>query len=288
MKRLTALIFGLLLTTVLEGQGGTLARGGSGNAARDTFRFVVYGDTRTHHDIHEKIIASAVALKPSFILQTGDLVADGSDPQQWERFRKITKPIRDNQIPYYPVRGNHDTGGRGFENETPPTIGRNTLYYTFDFGRLRFIGIDTEEALSQGSVQYSWLKDELEKAQRDKLVPIPFFHKAIYSVGRHGCDFELQRILEPLFREAKVRLVFQGHDHLYYRTNRNGITYVVTGGGGAPLYDVKPELLQAGDVAKSVHHLCVVDVQGSRIHIVARGLKGEVVDDFEIPMPATE
>ena len=44
-------------------------------------------------------------------------------------------------------------------------------------------------------------------------------------------------------------LVFCGHDHLYYRTTRDGVTYVVTGGGGAPPY--RPENSQIaipGDV----------------------------------------
>jgi hypothetical protein len=47
----------------------------------------------------------------------------------------------------------------------------------------------------------------------------------------------LRPLLDSLFQKHGVKLVFQGHDHLYYRTVRSGITYVVTGGGGAPLYD---------------------------------------------------
>jgi hypothetical protein len=34
------------------------------------------------------------------------------------------------------------------------------------------------------------------------------------------------------------RLVITGHDHNYQRYTKNGIQYVITGGGGAPLYPV--------------------------------------------------
>jgi hypothetical protein len=63
---------------------------------------------------------------------------------------------------------------------------------------------------------------------------IPFFHHPIYSYGHHGgSDNSSGGELERLFKFYGVRLVFQGHDHDYYYTQRGGITYVVSGGGGA-------------------------------------------------------
>ena len=45
----------------------------------------------------------------------------------------------------------------------------------------------------------------------------------------------------PLLAAAKVDVLFCGHDHLYERgmgvTPSGKLTYVITGGGGAPLYD---------------------------------------------------
>jgi len=42
--------------------------------------------------------------------------------------------------------------------------------------------------------------------------------------------------LVPLFELYDVDMVFTGHDHNYEHGEVNGIHYVVTGGGGAPLY----------------------------------------------------
>jgi acid phosphatase type 7 len=119
---------------------------------------------------------------------------------------------------------------------------------------------------------------------------IPFFHKAIFSVGdRHGSDMKLQPVLHPLFKQHGVRLVFQGHDHLYYRTTRDGIVYVVTGGGGAPLYHIVSSELQPGDIAKRLHHFCVADLFQDEIKVtvyaVARKRAGvRAIDNFVVSL----
>ncbi len=44
------------------------------------FQFVVYGDTRTRHDMHRRVIAAVLKHgMPDFVMHTGDLVADGAD-----------------------------------------------------------------------------------------------------------------------------------------------------------------------------------------------------------------
>ncbi len=45
----------------------------------------------------------------------------------------------------------------------------------------------------------------------------------------------------PLFEAAsKVKFVFGGHVHSYERFRMNGINYIVTGGGGAPVEKLPP------------------------------------------------
>ncbi len=43
------------------------------------YQFVVYGDTRTRHDVHRNVMEAIAKLEtPDFVLHTGDLVADGT------------------------------------------------------------------------------------------------------------------------------------------------------------------------------------------------------------------
>src|SRR5258707_15389459 len=57
-------------------------------------RFAVYGDTRDGHDIHRQIVAGVISFHPSLVLQTGDLVRDGSDADQWQIFHEIPGDMR--------------------------------------------------------------------------------------------------------------------------------------------------------------------------------------------------
>jgi hypothetical protein len=58
-----------------------------------------------------------------------------------------------------------------------------------------------------------------------------------------------------------VDLVFSGHDHYYYRTVRNGVTYITTGGAGADLYtNEDTSEWQDGDVFFSEYHYCNITV----------------------------
>jgi hypothetical protein len=86
-----------------------------------------------------------------------------------------------------------------------------------------------------GSAQYTWLENDL--ANTDKLWKIVFFHWPPYSTGPHGSYKSVRYALGPLFAQYGVDLVFNGHDHDYERSIAGGTVYIVTGGGGAPLYD---------------------------------------------------
>jgi hypothetical protein len=71
------------------------------------FTFIVFGDTRTRHDVHKRVIERIVSEKPPFVLQTGDLVSNGLNPGDWDRFFEIERDLLRNTA-YYPVLGNHE------------------------------------------------------------------------------------------------------------------------------------------------------------------------------------
>ena len=230
-------------------------------------RFAVYGDTRDGHDVHAAIVAGALTKGAELVLETGDLVRDSSSAAEWARFDAITTVMRA-AVPFYPARGNHDNqGGDLFEAHLPRTgVTRERFHYSFDRGPLHFVAIDTEEALGRGTPQYAWLDADMERARRGGRSIIVISHKPVFSIGPEAARRDLaerRETLHPLFRRHGVVLVFSGHDHMYYRTIRDGVTYVVTGGGGAPLYRaVHQELRAPGDVYESVHHFCVGEARG--------------------------
>ncbi len=250
--------------------------------------FIVYGDTRDGHAIHRKLVAMIVARKPDFVLQTGDLVHSGSAPDLWKIYDDITGAMR-RKIPVYPTRGNHDVGGPGYEAHfTVPFSSGNKLYYSFDKAGCHFTSLAVDEYTPFGpdSPQYHWLETDLAAAQKRSRHIFVYFHVPPYSIGSHGSDLTVRQALCPLFRKYGVRIVFNGHDHIYYRTRRDGITYVVTGGGGAPLYFADPNKgAIAGDKWESVNHLVDCVVKGKEVTLTALRADGTTLDHFTVTAP---
>jgi 3',5'-cyclic AMP phosphodiesterase CpdA len=220
--------------------------------------------------------------KPSFILNTGDLVANGKDPAGWKAYDAITGDMR-RQVPVYTARGNHDLGGPGYEERmSAPIASGNRLYYSFSQSNCHVIALDCFSPLEQGTAQYEWLVKDLKESQ-DKFQHIfVFFHEPPYSIGLHGSNLKLRDLLCPLFKRYGVRAVFTGHDHIYYRTIRDDIPYIVTGGGGAPLYPCDGAKAQPGDKWESVHNFVVVQVSGPRVTFTAIRSNGTILDQLTV------
>jgi len=78
------------------------------------------------------------------------------------------------------------------------------------------------------------LKDALSKS--DAKWKIPFFHHPLYSSGqKHGSEIDLRQLVEPLFVEHGVDVVFSGHEHFYERMKPQKGIYYFTEGGSAKL-----------------------------------------------------
>ena len=249
------------------------------------FRFVLYGDTRDGHKMHKKICDAIVKSAPAFVIHTGDLVASGANDSQWRTFDEITAEMR-NKFPFYPARGNHDVGGKGYEaHVVAPNTSGGKLYYSFNYGNSHFIALAVDEVsvYKEKSKQYVWFENDLKEARKKAEHIFVFFHVPPYSIGSHGSDFAVREQLEPLFVRYGVRAVFNGHDHIYYRTIRNGIPFIVSGGGGAPLYypDPKKGAIE-GDKWERVNHYCIIEVKGESVVSTAYRPDGTVIEKFTI------
>jgi len=67
-----------------------------------------------------------------------------------------------------------------------------------------------------------------------------FFHVGLFtSRGEGYLETGMRERLAPLFEQYNVDAVFMGHHHSYERVIVNGITYIITAGGGASLYELE-------------------------------------------------
>ncbi len=243
------------------------------------FRFVAYGDTRTQASKHARVVKAIIASKPRFVLHTGDLVTDGAKASYWQTdfFNPAQQLMAETVL--FPIQGNHEGNSALYYQYFEPPAGggeHDEQWYSFRYGNAKFIGVDTQADFSPGSAQYTWLVNELrDSAGRWLFV---FQHVPAYSSGAHGGNERVQSYLVPLYEQYRVAMVFMGHDHIYERSVKDGVQYVVTGGGGAPLYDpgAKPNPYQVH--AGSRYHYCTVDIDGDTATFSAVDTKGRVFD----------
>ena len=245
------------------------------------FKAVIFGDSRGTWDnwVHSKEVSDAVnAEHPDIVIHGGDMVADGASRGQWDEWLTLSMPLMQNST-MFAVLGNHEhNNSRYYEIFSLPN---NEMWYSFDYGPCHFIVLDDYEPWGVNSAQYKWLENDLSSTSMP--FKIVCFHEPIYCSGGHSPRIDVRAAWEPLFEKYGVNLVFQSHNHYYQRTEPiGGITYIVTGGAGAPLYE--PEDASFVNISKKAYHYCVLDVSipDMEIKCSARYVNGTPFDEFVV------
>ncbi len=256
-------------------------------AGAGSYEFVVYGDTRTRHDVHRSVIQAILKhSQPDFVVHTGDQVADGTDPSLWPVFFDIERDLL-RKVAFFPSLGNH-------ERNTPlwyEFFDTASSYYSFNWGNSHFsilntdlgnVGPGPETRRRYWDEQVAWLKNDLERNQRADFRFVVGHHPPMTAVARRQGDNPYMTALMPMFEQYKVTAGFFGHDHNYQHYLSKGVHYFITGGGGAPLYDVdKPPEGITQKVARTENFM-VVKVDGKTARFEAFRPDGESLDVAEV------
>ncbi len=268
------------------------------------FRFVVFGDSRggaigSPNLEHEAAVAAIIDESPALYFNTGDLVSAGADLDDWAYFFEAEYDLMAD-VPLYPIFGNHeddeDNGLTGDENWAryfaPPEANQHPTYYSFDYLNVHFVVIDVEKwetLLTPGILQNGWLRDDLDEANENPKInfTFAFLHEPPFSYkeGRTGNTATLL-ILNPIFQDYGVDAVFEGHDHFYARHEMGGLNHIVTGGGGAGLYDFQtwpqPPSIPGYRAHDKSNHYNVIDVEPEIVTVRAFRLDGTLIDEFTL------
>lgn len=238
-------------------------------------------------------------------LHLGDMAyGDGTFPEFEERVFAVYRDLM-SAIPAWPTPGNHEykTGladgyiGVYYLPEQAPRATDNEYYYSFDYGNVHFISLDSNEyryvtTLGPGDDDMlGWLERDLEEAQDADWI-IAFMHHPPYSSGSHGNTNWVLQVIVPMLEEAGVDLVLAGHDHHYERTHpilgeevapdaANAMTYVLAGAGGAGLREATGDW-RTSAVDDQIHNFLYLEIDGCEARGTAIGLNGETVDEFEL------
>jgi predicted phosphodiesterase len=228
----------------------------------ETVTFAVLSDTQWQWKGVNRlaVIGDAVAFDAAsfggfdFILHAGDLV-ETPNAAYWEPWFDSFETML-LAAPFVPVLGNHEKNSVSYYKAFahPPGAGQgDERWWALHWGDVVVVGLDTSVTRADRILeQQAYARAELFGPERRKFV---IFHHPIYSSDAyHGSGYGYELIYHPIFVEAGVDIVFNGHAHNYERIEKDGIVYLVLGGGGAVPRGLAPTRVEGSIVAIENHN----------------------------------
>jgi acid phosphatase type 7 len=231
----------------------------------DALKIVAYGDMRftkpsnttdTNPRVRKWLAERIAKEKPDALFISGDIPYRGGIKDDWDVYRRETAPWTAAHLRVYPTLGNHEyipdySAGLANYFEEYPWVG-NRRWYSVLIGNVYLISIDSnggpgERAFNPGEAERIWLEAQMDHlpAQADFvfiLTHMPLLNDIQSEVIADlptAEEITLRQYLEAKAPKCHAKLVVvSGHVHNYERFEHAGISYIVSGGGGAKPYPV--------------------------------------------------
>ena len=271
--------------------------------------FIVLSDTQWQWEGVNRLRAVADAVTASeccrtkgldFILHAGDIVESPTSIFWNHWFDSFGEALR--LAPFIPVLGNHEKNNRSYYSafELPPGAGtRDERWWALHWGDAVVVGLDTNASrVDRIRAQQAWAEEHLSGPEPHKFVI--FHHPVFSSDAYHGGGYSYEIIYHPIFVEAGVDIVFNGHAHNYERIEKDGVTYLVVGGGGAVPRALAEIHVENSVLAVEGHNFYTrvtaspdgIDVEIPAVAVASdesfEPVSGKVLDRFTVGEPAVE
>ncbi len=227
------------------------------NPSATVYSFAVIGETADNPDVYKALLDQIVADGNRFLLHLGNMTAAGT-AAEFQAWREMMAGF---PLPVYTVPGNQDAVDGSLANYLAFT-GVPGAHYAFDVGQVHFALADASRGYL-GAEEMAWLEADL--AATDKPVKIVALHYPPFDP--RGSDQVLtmgNEAFTMLMRQRGVRYVFAGHIRAYDQSTRDGVIYVISGGGGAPL--------SRSEEQGGFYHYVRVSVNGTDVQTEVRRL----------------
>jgi hypothetical protein len=232
---------------------------------RDDMKIVAYGDMRftspsnttdTNPRVRKWLVDKIAEENPDALFVSGDLPFIGAENKDWDYYRSETAPWTTAKLRVYPTLGNHELIPEeipGLKNYFAqfPWLGKRR-WYSVQLGSVYLIALDSnsghpEHSFDADAPQQKWLDAQLAHLPAE--VNFVFFLTHMPLINDVQSEViadipgpsmvKLRRYLEAQASRSHAKfIVVCGHVHNYERFEQGGISYIVSGGGGAKPYPV--------------------------------------------------
>jgi hypothetical protein len=237
----------------------------TGFKAGDPLKIVAYGDMRftnpantsdTNPRVRKYLVDQIAQERPDALFVSGDLPFLGGHKEDWDVYRQETKPWDEAHLRVYPVIGNHEMtppGPPALHNYFAefPWLGRRR-WYSAQIGSVYLIALDSSSShlltsFAPGTAQRVWLESQMAHLPAEVNFVFFMIHMPLVNDIQSEVianlpeppETVLRKYLEAESAKAHAKfIVVSGHVHNYERFEIGGISYIVSGGGGAKPYPV--------------------------------------------------
>ena len=232
-----------------------------GQVENKTFDIGVVGDLGCGAN-GQKTISSIQNPKPNLVIFLGDLAYTSDLKCFFTQTTNLENNNTGSQV--LAVIGNHDIDTKDGNKVTKKQLMDHykiplTGYYskTFDNGKIlvigmNFTGLEEKDKVSKNVLendQYAFVKKTLENSNATfKIIAshAPFIsHNCTIFFIISSCHESLDKWANAifskyheLFKNTGVKLVLSGHNHNYQRSEKDNITYIISGLGGQSQYKI--------------------------------------------------
>jgi acid phosphatase type 7 len=260
-------------------------------------RLAVIGDTGRLTAEQAQVVTQLERWRPELVLHMGDLALPSGRMSDYRQ--TFFAPFQNILVntPFYPVIGNHDATNaqvyrRVFSLPAEQSSSFTELYYSFQYGPVHIVALDSSIDYAVNSVQRRWLEQDLASSQAQSSAwRLVFLHIPPFScqANHPGGSVAEQTVLVPLFERYRVNVVFSGHDHLYaqsapfnlYGATNHNVLYIVSGGGGQALSSPSPVGTIMSTCRPRYHF---VELKITPVKIIGRaiGTAGQLLSSFSV------
>lgn len=215
-------------------------------------RLAIFGDSGRGLPGQGLVAKQIAKYDPSLIVHVGDIVYPRGRESEYLKYHFPVYGGVLSKTPSVAAPGNHDTAFRDLK-AYPDGLAYYKLWHLpnlkqpwskgpgcfgFAYGDAYWVILDSNPYINwKAAGPQNWLKQELAKGSKFKWRFVAFHHPPFHSSDKKKDELHMKAVV-PLFEQARVTAVFNGHVHNYQHTKPiNGVTYFVTGAGGAELYD---------------------------------------------------
>jgi predicted phosphodiesterase len=247
-------------------------------------RFVVIGDFGGGSEAEYEVAAAIESLASEEPIDGLITTGDNFYTDDIERIWTIPYGwLGKTGIPIYAAWGNHDLVSARRQALVQQHLRPPGRWYARQLHPGTLLVLDSNDL--GNAEQTTWLSQALQDAASPVIV---VSHHPAFSCGLHGNTAAIVEQWVPLIEDHDVPLVLSGHDHDYQRFEEDGVTYVVTGGGGQA---IRPSGSCSSSTPARIesdnehHHFLVLEVSPEEVRVTALTPEGSILDSFAIPTP---